>query len=171
MTVRRPPSLILPHSMGEGGAVPREAYLVIRARLARLARKAGRVGSFIFASRACRARLACLAHYSHARSAYPRLQQKLHEECGSGEKRGSWPDCAPPSPGGTKKGTATFLECFVVGRVGARWTSYRRPMRSGPATLARIIHDGSSPNRAVAKRDRRAEPRGREASLNRMLTD
>ena len=37
--------------------------------------------------------------------------------------------------------------------------------------LARIIHDGSSRNRAVAKRDRRAEPRGREASLNRMLTD
>ena len=56
--------------------VPREAYLVIRARLARLARKAGRVGSFIFASRACRARLACLAHYSCASAADPRLQQK-----------------------------------------------------------------------------------------------
>ena len=41
--------------------VPREAYLVIRARLVRLVRKAGRVGSFIFASRACRARLASLA--------------------------------------------------------------------------------------------------------------
>jgi hypothetical protein len=38
-------------------------------------------------------------------------------------------------------------------------------------SLTRIIHDGSSRNRAVAKRDRRAEPRGREASLNRMLTN
>ena len=37
----------------------REAYLVIRARSARLARKTGRVGRFIFASRACHARLAC----------------------------------------------------------------------------------------------------------------
>lgn len=42
----------------------REAYLIIRAELARLARKAGLVGSFIFVSRACRARLACLAHNS-----------------------------------------------------------------------------------------------------------
>ena len=42
--------------------VPRETYLVIRAGLARLARKAGLVESFIFVSRACRARLACLAH-------------------------------------------------------------------------------------------------------------
>jgi O-succinylbenzoate synthase len=41
--------------------VPREAYLVIRARLAR---KAGLVGSFIFASRACHGRVACLAHRS-----------------------------------------------------------------------------------------------------------
>ena len=39
----------------------REAYLVIRARLAR---KAGRVGNVIFTSPACRARLACLAHDS-----------------------------------------------------------------------------------------------------------
>jgi polysaccharide deacetylase family protein (PEP-CTERM system associated) len=37
--------------------------------------------------------------------------------------------------------------------------------------LAHIIHDGSSQNRAVAKRDGRAEPRGREASLNRMSTN
>jgi polysaccharide deacetylase family protein (PEP-CTERM system associated) len=37
--------------------------------------------------------------------------------------------------------------------------------------LAHMIHDGSSRNRAVAKRDGRAEPRGREASLNRMSTD
>ena len=44
--------------------VPREAYLVIRAGLARPARKAGLVGSFIFVSRACRARLARLAHNS-----------------------------------------------------------------------------------------------------------
>jgi hypothetical protein len=41
--------------------VPREAYLVIRARLARLSRKAGLVGRFIFASLACHAHLACLA--------------------------------------------------------------------------------------------------------------
>ena len=32
-----------------------------------------------------------------------------------------------------------------------------------PVLLARIIHDGSLRNRAVAKRDRRAEPRGRKA--------
>jgi hypothetical protein len=37
--------------------------------------------------------------------------------------------------------------------------------------LDHIIHDGSSRNRVVAKRDGRAEPRGREASLNRMSTD
>ena len=43
---------------------PREAYLVIRARLARGARKTGLAESFIFANRACRARLACLAHAS-----------------------------------------------------------------------------------------------------------
>jgi len=42
----------------------RDAYLVIRAKLARLARKAGRVGSFIFVSRACRARLAYPVHDS-----------------------------------------------------------------------------------------------------------
>jgi hypothetical protein len=43
---------------------PREAYLVIRARLARGARKTELAESFIFASRACRARLACLADAS-----------------------------------------------------------------------------------------------------------
>ena len=37
--------------------------------------------------------------------------------------------------------------------------------------LAHIIHDGSSRIRVVAKRDGRAEPRGREASLNRMSAD
>ena len=36
---------------------------------------------------------------------------------------------------------------------------------SEPEARARIIHDGSSRNRAVATRDRRAEPRGREAYL------
>jgi hypothetical protein len=35
--------------------------------------------------------------------------------------------------------------------------------------LARIIHDGSSRNRAVATRDRRAEPRGREAYLKQYV--
>src|SRR5438128_783737 len=35
--------------------------------------------------------------------------------------------------------------------------------------LARIIHDGSSRNRAVAKRDRRAEPRGRKAYLKQYV--
>ena len=34
------------------------------------------------------------------------------------------------------------------------------PAHSKTATLARIIHDGSSRNRAVATRERRAEPRG-----------
>jgi len=47
--------------------VPREAYRVIRAGFARLARKAGRVRYFIFASRACRAHLACLAHNSRTK--------------------------------------------------------------------------------------------------------
>ena len=74
------------HSLPEGGAlspalfmavrreivehdVPREAYLVIRAGLTRLARKAGLVESFIFVSSACRARLACLAHNSRVTKA------------------------------------------------------------------------------------------------------
>ena len=35
--------------------------------------------------------------------------------------------------------------------------------------LARIIHDGSSRNLAVAKRDRRAESRRREAYLNQYV--
>ena len=35
--------------------------------------------------------------------------------------------------------------------------------------LTRIIYDGSSRNRAVAKRDRRAEPRGREAYLKQYV--
>ncbi len=36
-------------------------------------------------------------------------------------------------------------------------------------SLARIIHDSSSRNRAVATRDRRAEPRGREAYLKQYV--
>ena len=36
-------------------------------------------------------------------------------------------------------------------------------------TLARIIHDGSSRNRIVAKRDGRAEPRGTEAYLKQCI--
>ena len=42
---------------------------------------------------------------------------------------------------------------------------------AGPlaATSARISHDGSSRNRAVATRDRRAEPRGREAYLKQYV--
>ena len=35
--------------------------------------------------------------------------------------------------------------------------------------LTRIIHDGSSRNRAVATRDRRAEPRGRETYLKQYV--
>ena len=35
---------------------------------------------------------------------------------------------------------ATFLKWFVVGRVAARWTRYRTPMRSGPATLVSQPH-------------------------------
>ena len=41
--------------------------------------------------------------------------------------------------------------------------------RSGSTALARMIHGSSSRNRAVAKRDRRAEPRGREASLKQYV--
>jgi hypothetical protein len=37
------------------------------------------------------------------------------------------------------------------------------------ASLARIIHDGSLRNRAVAKRDRRTEPRGRKAYLKQYV--
>ena len=48
--------------------VPREAHFAIRAGLARHARKVGLVGSFIFVSRACRARLACLARNSRTTS-------------------------------------------------------------------------------------------------------
>jgi hypothetical protein len=38
-----------------------------------------------------------------------------------------------------------------------------------PLLQARIIHDGSSRNRAVATRDGRAEPRGREAYLKQYV--
>jgi len=38
-----------------------------------------------------------------------------------------------------------------------------------PQDLARIIHEGSSRNRAVAKRDRRVEPRRREAYLKQYV--
>ena len=55
-------------SQNRAERVPREAYLVIRAGLARHASKAGLVGSFIFVSRACRVRLACLAHNSRTTS-------------------------------------------------------------------------------------------------------
>ena len=48
--------------------VPRKAYLVIRAGLARLARRAGLVRSITFVNRACRARLACLARNSRTTS-------------------------------------------------------------------------------------------------------
>jgi len=39
----------------------------------------------------------------------------------------------------------------------------------GACPLARIIHDSSSRNCAVAMRDRRAEPRGREAYLKQYV--
>ena len=39
----------------------------------------------------------------------------------------------------------------------------------GMMRLARIIHDGSSRNRAVATRDRRAESRGRKAYLKQYV--
>jgi len=41
--------------------------------------------------------------------------------------------------------------------------------RSAVKQPALIIHDGSSRNRAVAKRDRRAEARGREAYLKQYV--
>ncbi len=41
--------------------------------------------------------------------------------------------------------------------------------RYGSTLLARMIHGSSSRNRAVAKRDRRAEPRGREAYLKQYV--
>ena len=45
-----------------------------------------------------------------------------------------------------------------------------KPQRgSAVKQLARTIHDGSSRNRVVATRDRRAEPRGREAYLKRYV--
>jgi hypothetical protein len=43
--------------------------------------------------------------------------------------------------------------------------SHQRPS----SCLARIIHDGSWRNRAVATRDRRAEPRGKEAYLKQYV--
>jgi hypothetical protein len=41
--------------------------------------------------------------------------------------------------------------------------------RINGSTLARIIHDSSFRNRAVAKRERRAEPRGRKAYLKQYV--
>ena len=67
--------------------VPRKAYLVIRAGLARLARRAGLVGSVTFVNRACRARLACLARNSRTTSDEARIHdcgRSAHESCGLG---------------------------------------------------------------------------------------
>src|SRR6266850_1797509 len=44
-----------------------------------------------------------------------------------------------------------------------------REEKGKSTVLARIIHDGSSRNRAVAMRDRRAERRGREAYLKQYV--
>src|SRR4030066_52362 len=67
--------------MNGGELDTRESYLVIRVGLAKLARRAGRVGSFNFGSRACRARLACLAHTSRMTneesSFFERIEQLL----------------------------------------------------------------------------------------------
>ena len=53
-------------------------------------------------------------------------------------------------------GEAGRVRCiYCLGKVGA--------------AKARIIHGGSSRNRAVATRDRRAEPRGREAYLKQYV--
>lgn len=41
-------------------------------------------------------------------------------------------------------GQGTFLECFVVGRVSARWTRNRRSMRLGPATPVNQLHMGAA---------------------------
>jgi hypothetical protein len=42
-------------------------------------------------------------------------------------------------------------------------------LREGYRIVAHIIQDGSLRNRAVAKRDRRAEPRGRKAYLKQYV--
>jgi hypothetical protein len=67
----------------QGAFDTREANLVIRAGLARLARKAGRVGSFNFASRACRARLACLAHTSRTTYEEGGFLERLKQSLGN----------------------------------------------------------------------------------------
>jgi hypothetical protein len=43
---------------------------------------------------------------------------------------------------------------------GTHLTVIHKQKVNPPSASARIIHDGSSRNRAVATRDRRAEPRG-----------
>ena len=58
----------------------REAYLVIRAGLARLARKAGRVGSINFACRVC---LACLAHISRMTNEEGGFFERLEQPFGN----------------------------------------------------------------------------------------
>jgi hypothetical protein len=47
--------------------------------------------------------------------------------------------------------------------------AHREEIERGARLLARIIHDGSSRNRAVVKRDRREELRGRDAYLKRYV--
>ena len=44
-----------------------------------------------------------------------------------------------------------------------------RNVSGGELHVTHIIHDGSSRNRAVATRDRSAEPRGREAYLKQYV--
>jgi hypothetical protein len=53
-----------------------------------------------------------------------------------------------------------------TGKSGGAPDIIRLPQSEGENGLARIIHDGSSRNRAIASRDGRPEPRGPEAYLN-----
>ena len=79
-----------------------------------------------------------------------------------------------PDPVSLSRSPAQDGSIFSLRRISsgdASTSSSATPPGQIALTLTRIIHDGSSRNRAVAKRDRRAEPGGREASLNRMLTD
>ena len=62
----------------------------------------------------------------------------------------------------------TATRCPVMLLFSEVCSPVKRPwLLNGGST--RIIHDGSSRNRAVAKRDRRAEPRGREAYLKQYV--
>ena len=149
----------------------REAYLVIRAGLARHARKAGLVGSFIFVSRACRARLACLAHNSQTTDEedghfeHPtgvssccatrvdprrsRVQQSFSAACLEPLRQGAIFGSNPPRaswphyPVHRRRSTISSINCSTHPRIATSSSSRPRLNPSGSITILSSSSQGS----------------------------